>query len=146
MRKQVAGDEDEKCKYMYTQISFSEGSRLDEGFSSGDQRKDSTLAAVWAESYETSIKWYCKVFFRDLLWNLGKLLEEEETKTIKYLSFIWLQRDMEYAYYQLCHGPADAPPTPPLYLHLPDESWRSGSWSMPTTNYLYTQSYSLNVF
>jgi len=43
------------------------------------------------------------------------------------------------------HGPADAPPTPPLYLHLPDGSWRSGSWSMPTNNYSYTLSYSLNV-
>jgi len=32
------------------------------------------------------------------------------------------------------------------YLHLPDGSWRSGSWSMPTTNYSYTLSYSLNVF
>jgi len=40
---------------------------------------------------------------------------------------------------------ADAPPTPPLYLHLPDGSRRSGSWSMPTTNYSYTLSYSLNV-
>jgi len=33
-----------------------------------------------------------------------------------------------------CHGPADAPPTP-----------GSGSWSMPTTNYSYTLSYSSNV-
>jgi len=41
--------------------------------------------------------------------------------------------------------PVDAPPTPPLCLHLPDGSWRSGSWSMPTTNYSYTLSYSLNV-
>jgi len=40
---------------------------------------------------------------------------------------------------------ADAPPTPLFYLHLPDGSWRSGSWSMPTTNYSYTLSYSLNV-
>jgi len=28
----------------------------------------------------------------------------------------------------------------------PDGSWRSGSWSMPTTNYSYSLSYSLNVF
>jgi len=47
---------------------------------------------------------------------------------------------VDYADYQLYHGPVDAPPTPPLYLHLPD-----GSWSMPTTNYSYTLSYSLIV-
>jgi len=35
----------------------------------------------------------------------------------------------------------ETPPTPPLYLHLPD-----GSWNMPTMNYSYTPSYSLNVF
>jgi len=41
---------------------------------------------------------------------------------------------------------ADAPPTPPLYLHLPDGSQRSGLWSMPT-NYAYIfMSYSLNVY
>jgi len=32
-----------------------------------------------------------------------------------------------------------------FYLHLPDGSWRSGSWNMPTTNYSYTLSSSLNV-
>jgi len=36
---------------------------------------------------------------------------------------------VEFAYYQLYRGPVDAPPTPPLYLHLPDGSRRSGSWS-----------------
>jgi len=35
--------------------------------------------------------------------------------------------------------------TPPLYLHLPDGSRRSGSWSMPTSIYSYTLSSSLNV-
>jgi len=47
--------------------------------------------------------------------------------------------------YQLCHGPAETPPTPPHYLHLPDGSSRSGLWNMPNTNYSYTLSYSLNV-
>jgi len=28
--------------------------------------------------------------------------------------------------------------TPPLYLHLPDGSWRSGLWNMPPTSYSYT--------
>jgi len=52
---------------------------------------------------------------------------------------VWI---VVHAYYYLCHGPAETPPTPSLYLHLPDGSWRSGSWSMPTTNCSYTVSYS----
>jgi len=55
---------------------------------------------------------------------------------------VWI---VEYAYYHLCHGPIETPPTPPLCLHLRDGSWRSRSWNMPTTNYSYTQSYSLIV-
>jgi len=31
-------------------------------------------------------------------------------------------------------------------LHLSHRLWRSGSWTMPTTNYSYTLSYSFNVF
>jgi len=53
---------------------------------------------------------------------------------------VWI---VEYADYQRCHGPAETPPTPPLYLHLPDGSWRSRSWNMTTTNSSYTLSYSL---
>jgi len=47
---------------------------------------------------------------------------------------------IEYDYDQLRHGPAETPPTPPLYLHRPD-----GSWNMPTTNSSCTLSYSLIV-
>jgi len=58
----------------------------------------------------------------------------------------WCRRLFLLSRKLLSIGPdAMAPPTPPLYLHLPDGSWRSGSWSMSTTNYSSTLSYSLNV-
>jgi len=64
------------------------------------------------------------------------------SSSIWWIIEVWI---VEYADYQLRHGPVETPPTPPLYLHLPDGTWRSRSWNMPTTNYSYTLSNSLIV-
>jgi len=66
-------------------------------------------------------------------YRLGERFWNTDESSAWWIMEVWI---VENDYYQLRHGPVETPPTletppTPLYLHLPDGSWRSGSWNMP---------------
>jgi len=71
---------------------------------------------------------YSTSFEKSMWWRCCGWQQRFSLKSY-YLSAWWIMEVwiVEYAYYQLCRGPVETPPTPPLYLHLPDGSRRSGS-------------------
>ncbi|TNN39278.1 hypothetical protein EYF80_050547 [Liparis tanakae] len=97
------------------------------------------LGSLKSQKINTEVNTGIRIHNRELL--VGSQNTSDRTSTGREkrekerITEVWI---VEYADYQLRHGPVDAPPTPPLYLHLPDGARRSGSWSMPTTNYSYT--------
>jgi len=84
-----------------------------------DPRGDLWLQAERTRSHPPSASRHILYYYSPIHRQSRDIIKQYIDKLNIWIVEVWI---VEYVYYQLRHGPVETPPTPPLYLHLPDGS------------------------